>query len=126
RRGSIESAKFAPDGQTIVYSAAWEGEPVEVFSTRLGSRESRSLELPSAKILSISPSGELALLLGSASGGTGTLARAPLFGGAPREILENVSGADWSPDGSSMLIARSASGQNKLEFPSGTTLYESV
>jgi hypothetical protein len=28
RRGSIRSARFAPDGQTILYSAAWQGNPV--------------------------------------------------------------------------------------------------
>src|SRR5579863_9294272 len=32
RRGSIESARFAPDGQTILYSAAWQGNPVDVFT----------------------------------------------------------------------------------------------
>jgi Tol biopolymer transport system component len=126
RRGSIESAKFAPDGQTILYSAAWEGEPVEIFATRLGSRESRTLGLPSGKILSISPDNELAILLGPVVGaGTGTLARAPLAGGAPREILENVSGADWGPQ-DSMVVARTVDGKNRLEFPSGKTLYESA
>src|SRR6266851_3600374 len=34
RRGTILSARFAPDGQTIVYGAAWDGNPVEIFSTR--------------------------------------------------------------------------------------------
>src|SRR5579862_997846 len=32
RRGSIRSARFAPDGQTILYSAAWQGSPVDVFT----------------------------------------------------------------------------------------------
>jgi hypothetical protein len=31
RRGSVLSARFAPDGDTIVYAAAWEGRPPEVF-----------------------------------------------------------------------------------------------
>ena len=127
RRGSIASAKFAPDGQTILYSAAWEGEPVEIFSTRLGSRESRSMGLPSATILSISPAGELAMLLKpSLGGGPGTLARAPLGGGAPREILEGVSGADWGPEEGKMVVARTAEGKNRLEYPLGKTLYEST
>src|SRR5262249_36679932 len=30
-RGEVGSALFAPDGQTIVYSAGWEGKPFEVF-----------------------------------------------------------------------------------------------
>ena len=36
----------------------------------------------------------------------GTLARMPLAGGAPREILDQVNWADWSPDGSNLAIVR--------------------
>ena len=34
----------------------------------------------------------------------GTLARMPLGGGAPREMLENVQEADWGPDGSLAVV----------------------
>ncbi|HXZ41323.1 MAG TPA: serine/threonine-protein kinase, partial [Terriglobales bacterium] len=34
RRGSIRAARFAPDGQTILYSAAWQGNPTDVFTAR--------------------------------------------------------------------------------------------
>jgi serine/threonine protein kinase len=54
QRGPILTARFAPDGQTIVYSAAWDGRPLELFSTRADSTESRPLGLPSADVLSIS------------------------------------------------------------------------
>ena len=37
RRGVIPAARFAPDGQTILYSAAWQGNPVEIFTARQGS-----------------------------------------------------------------------------------------
>jgi serine/threonine protein kinase/Tol biopolymer transport system component len=125
RRGSIESAKFAPDGQTVLYSAAWEGNPLEIFATRLGNRESRPLGLPPGKLLSVSPSGDLAILLSPVwRDRTGTLARAPLAGGAPREILEGVSGADWGPQGT-LAVSRAAGARNRLEFPMGTVLYES-
>src|SRR5689334_20682351 len=100
RLGDVNAAKFAPDGQTIVYSARWSGAPSTIFSTRIGNRESRSLDLPESKLLSISSTGEMAILLGI--NGPATLARVPLAGGAPREILENVSDADWSPDGTSL------------------------
>ncbi len=43
QRGTISSARFAPDGQTVVYGAAWEGRPMEVFSTRTVGHESRSM-----------------------------------------------------------------------------------
>src|SRR6266542_5564179 len=35
RRGFLTGARFAPDGQTIVYSAAWDGKPSEIFTTRV-------------------------------------------------------------------------------------------
>ena len=35
---------------------------------------------------------------------SGTLATSPLGGGAPREMLENVFDADWSPDGNELAV----------------------
>src|SRR5208282_3689989 len=103
RRGTIRMARFAPDGQTVVYSAAWEGRPVEVFTTRVGTPEARPVGVTGAEILGISSTGDMALLLASKQTRsqvyTGTLARMPLVGGAPREVLENVLWADaigWS------------------------------
>ena len=82
----IWSGRFAPDGQTVVYSAAWDGAPVRLFSTRTGATETRELELPSGKILSISPKGQLAFLRDPRFIffylQPGTLARAALEGGA--------------------------------------------
>jgi Tol biopolymer transport system component/predicted Ser/Thr protein kinase len=128
RRGTIRMARLAPDGQTVIYSAAWEGGPVEVFSTRPESPESRPLGLSGAEILAVSPSGEMAVLLNSRQVKslfhTGTLARMPLAGGAPREVLENVQWADWSPDGSNLLVVREVAGRVQLEYPIGKVLYE--
>ena len=126
RRGDISGAKFSPDG-TVLFSAQWAAEPTTIFSTRLGRSESRPLGLPSARILSVSSTGELAILLGSSTSGTpGTLARVPLSGGAPREILENVIDADWSPDGNSLAVSHSVGGHNRIEYPIGTILDQSV
>jgi Tol biopolymer transport system component/predicted Ser/Thr protein kinase len=128
RRGEIRSARFAPDGQTILYSAAWQGNPVETFSARQGMVESRSLGLGRAELLAISSRGEMALSLGSHPVGTwinlGTLARAPLAGGAPRPIVEDVEWADWSPDGNSLAVVRNVGGRDRLEYPIGKVLYE--
>ncbi len=128
RRGTIRMARFAPDGQTVIYSAAWEGGPVEIFSTRFGTPESRSVGVPGAEILAISTAGEMAVLLHSQQSKsqvhTGTLARMPLGGGAPREILENIQWADWSPDGTQFAIVRDVNGHNRLEYPIGKVLYE--
>ncbi|MGO9126746.1 MAG: protein kinase domain-containing protein [Terriglobales bacterium] len=128
RRGSIHSARFGPDGQTILYSAAWQGNPTEVFTTRPEAPESRSLGLSRAQLLAVSSAGEMAVALASNAVGTwvnvGTLARAPLVGGAPREVLENVQWADWGPDGNTLAVVRDFGGRNRLEYPVGKVLYE--
>ena len=128
RRGSIRSARFAPDGQTILYSAAWQGNPVDVFTARPEAPESRSMGLNRTQLMSVSSTAEMAVLLNSKAIGAwvtqGTLARAPLAGGAPREVLENVQWADWSPDGSNFLVVRDFGGMNRLEYPIGKPLYQ--
>ncbi len=130
RRGAVLSARFAPDGQTVAYGAAWEGSPVEVFTVRLDSPESRSLGIPGANLLSISSSGEMAIALGHrflfGFESTSTLARMPLGGGAPREVLENVQEADWAPDGSRLAIVRDTGERRRLEYPAGTVLYKTA
>ncbi len=128
RRGIVRSARFAPDGKTIIYSAAWEGKSLELFTTRPESPQSQELQPAGADILAISPTGEMALSLASRPKEgfiyTGTLARVPLVGGAPREILENVEWADWSPDGSNLAIVREVDGRKRLEFPPDKVLYQ--
>src|ERR1017187_9207282 len=128
RRGSVRSARFAPDGQTILYSASWQGNPVEVFTARKESSESRALGMNRTQLMSISQTGEMAVLLGSHPIGTwvsvGTLARAPLAGGAPREVVDQVQWADWGPDSNNLAIVRDVGGQNRLEYPAGKVLYE--
>ena len=130
RRGSIESARFAPDGQTILYSAAWQGNPVDVFTARQEAPESRSLGLGRDQLLAVSSSGEMALSINTHAVGTwvsiGTLARAPLAGGAPREVLNDVQAADWSPDGNNLAVVRAVGGRNRLEYPIGKVLYETA
>ncbi|MBI3694642.1 MAG: serine/threonine-protein kinase [Acidobacteria bacterium] len=129
RQGAIWSARFAPEGRTIVYSAAWEGKPVEVFWTQPDSPESRSLGVVGADVLAVSPSSELALLL---KGGSpiewgwkwGTLARSSLAGGAPREALRGVQLADWGPDGAEPGVVRAVGSKARVEFPVGKLLYE--
>ena len=128
RRGSIRSARFAPDGQTILYSAAWQGNPTDVFTARPEAPESRSMGLSHTQLMSVSSTAEMAVLLNSKAVGAwvsmGTLARAPLSGGAPREVLEQVQWADWSPDGNSLAVVRDFGGRNRLEYPIGKPLYQ--
>jgi serine/threonine protein kinase len=128
RRGMVWSARFAPDASSIVYGATWEGEPLELFMTRLDTVDSRPLGLGSADVLSISAGGEMALSLDrrftSGWETTGTLATSSLVGQASRELLEGVSEADWGPDGESLAVVREVEGRYRLEYPIGTVLYE--
>jgi Tol biopolymer transport system component/predicted Ser/Thr protein kinase len=128
RRGMVHAARFAPDGKTIIYSAVWEGKSLQLFTTRPESPESHELEPAGADVLAVSSLGEMALSLGSHPVAqflySGTLARVPLVGGAPREILEGVEWADWSPDGSNLAIVRQEQGRHRLEFPLGKVIYQ--
>jgi serine/threonine protein kinase len=126
--GTIRAARFAPDGQTIVYSAAWDGKPLKLFLKHQSSPDSLPLDLPSANLLGISPSGEMAIAIDCLSNHPGicrgTLARAALTGGSPRRVEEGIQDADWSADGSEMLIARDVGGKARIEYPRGKVLYE--
>ena len=129
RNGTIWDARFAPDGQTIIYGAAWDGLPQEMFSTRFDSSDSRSMGLPSSQILSISSKGEMAIALHPKSFAhftqAGTMAQVALAGGAPREVLENVLWADFAADGQSLAVIRPGStALAQLEYPIGTVIYE--
>ncbi len=130
RRGSVSSARFAPDGQTIIYSAAWDGaRKPQLYSVRVESPESQRLTLPEGQVESISSAGEMLVLnllhfeTGFAS--TGTLSQAPLSGSTPRELLEDVGDADWGP-GKSLAVVRAPRWHYRLEFPVGKVLYETT
>ena len=129
-RGSIGDAFFAPDGQTILYSASWEGRPYEIFVNRPESPESRPFGLPGAELLAVSKSGEMAVSLHRHTLipliRAGRLARISIAGGAPRDILDDIQRADWGPDGKDLAIVRDVGVKNRLEFPAGKVLYETT
>jgi len=126
---AIFNARFAPDGQTIVYSAALEGNTPHLYAIRHDYPEPSPLGPADTHLLAISSSGDLAVLVGARFVRhrlfTGTLAQMPLGGGAPREILNDVREADWVPDGSALAIIHEVNGKDRLECPIGKVLYES-
>jgi eukaryotic-like serine/threonine-protein kinase len=126
--GTVYSARFAPDFRSVVYGAAWNNRPLRLFSTVGDSLQTQPLNVSDASLLAISKSGELALTLH----GTprehlkiekGTLARAPLAGGSPREILEDVAWADWGPNGE-LAVVHHVEGRDQIEYPIGHRLYQ--
>ncbi len=128
RRGSIGTARFAPGGQAVVYDAAWEGKPSDLFESQLNTPESRALGFPNCYLASVTDSGELTVLRvhQPASSrpflGTGTLARVALAGGTPREILDNVYAADSSPNGTELAVMQRDGTMLNVQYPLGSTL----
>src|SRR5215471_13106347 len=126
-KGAIRSARFGPDGHSIIYGAAWNGNPVELYWSQGESPQGRQYSVPDADILSVSPQGELAILMNRRAGvgwiSRGTLATIPVTGGAPREILENVQDADWDQEGKNLAIVHWVGKRCNLEFPIGTPVY---
>src|SRR5262249_11372678 len=122
--GTIQTARFVPGSPTIVFGYQRQGGKLQILSTQPGSTEGRPLGLPPGNIKSVSRSGEIALVMGN-NWLRGTLARVPLAGGAPREVLENALGADWSPDGKGLVVIHAFQGNKRVEFPIGRVLYES-
>jgi len=126
RRGIVGNARFAPDGQTIVYSAAWDGRPDEIFTTRTDNTESRSLGLPPAVLHSISPRGEMLVAFVQERNGSPlfTLAQVALAGGAPRPILEGrqLRWTDWVPGGESLALLEFDLEKPRIELPRGKVI----
>src|SRR5258708_4349906 len=131
RTGSIGNARFTP-AAGIVYSASWDGGENLSYLARTDDPGARELGLKNAELLSISKSGELAIRLNTVRYGgyarSGTLARVPLSGGTPREVLENVQDADWAASGEGMAVVRYIPENShwRLEYPIGKVLFDSI
>jgi serine/threonine protein kinase len=129
QRGSIYGAKFAPDGQSILYSAAWNGAPKQqVYTTRTDALMSRPIDLIDSQVLSISSKGEMAIRQKSDTSliARGMLSVVPLTGGAPRDLLGGVLDASWSVDGQSLAVVHFVGAECRLEYPVGKTIYSTT
>jgi eukaryotic-like serine/threonine-protein kinase len=129
QKGTVEAARFSPDGNTVYYSAAWGGKPTEVFSRRLDTVESQSMGVKGGEVQSVS-AGEMAVIIRDVSPAGqdnllgGTLARVPLSGGPPRPILDGVWQADYAPGTDQLAVILVQGGRWRLEFPVGKVLHE--
>ncbi len=127
RGGMVTSGRFVPDASTVVYSAAWEGAPGELFSARLDSPLSQALGLTAVGVVGVA-AGEIAVQrVDPAKPGSGlTVARLPLSGGTPRAVFEGILSADWTTDDQRFLIHRWTGGREQIEFPVGKVLYQTA
>ncbi len=125
-------ARFTSDGASVVYSAGFFPRKPTIYAQRLGAPGPQQLGIADSILLAVSPQAELAVMRQSsdskgAPGHTdeaGTLARVPLNGGAPRDLLPGAEGADWSPSGE-LAVVRHVGDKARLEYPIGRVLYES-
>jgi len=129
QEGTVYSARFSPDGRSFVYAASWNGEPLRLYSAVGDSLLSQPLNLSDASLLALSNTRELAVVLhgdhmAHLEIANGTLASAPIAGGSPRELLEDVSWADWDSHGQ-LAVVHHAQGRYRIEYPIGHVLYES-
>ena len=131
RTGSMGDARFTPDG-SIVYLASWDSSPRQLYMARTSESGSRELGIKDADLLAISKNGELALRLDtvffSGYAKSGTLARVPLSGGTPREVVDNVQDADWAADGEHLAVVRHVPETRhwRLEYPVGKVLLDTI
>jgi len=126
---AIMNARFMPDGQTIVFSAALTGNAPQLFEIRPGTLDAHPFGPPRTHLLSVSSKGELAILTDARHINhrlyAGTLARMSLEG-SPKPSMENVREADWSPDGETLAVVHTVGSQDRLEFPIGKVLYQTT
>ena len=124
----ISNARFGHDGRTVVSSAAREGNRSELFVRQPGDPQPRVLGRADTQLLAVSSKGELAVLTRARYQShrtyLGTLGRMPLADASPREILDDVTAADWSPDGAELAVIRQVAGKSRLEYPIGKVLAE--
>jgi hypothetical protein len=121
--GSVGAARFTSDGQTIIFDAAWAGGANRLYQWRADTPQAQPIGTDDTRVVGISKSNELAVLLhvGALDRRPVTLARMPLSGGAPREVLENVRDATWSPD-EQLAVVHVVNGLDRLEYPIGKVL----
>ncbi len=129
RRGNLTDARFTPDGQNVVYTAEWEGAKPEIYTVPASGSGGHSLGIANARLLSVSRQGEVAVALEPKTLSflviPGTLARVSNGSGAPKPEIDNIVGADYTPDGSALAIVRYLPDKSvcQLEYPIGKVLY---
>jgi serine/threonine protein kinase len=125
-RQTITNARFGPDGQTIVFSAANAGSVPSLYVIPPGAVVPRPIGEPGTHLLAVSSKGEIAAITGARRRHhrifSGTLSRMTLEGGA-RAWMKDVSEVDFTPDGTGLAVIRWMAGRWQLEYPEGTVLY---
>jgi eukaryotic-like serine/threonine-protein kinase len=126
RKGFLSGARFAKGGETVVYSAQWEDQPMRIYTVRVEFPQSTRVDLPDGELLAVSPGGDVEVgedVVPHVNFASSTLAEAQLSGGSPRGQLDGVIAADYAPDGKSRAVSRIANQRVQLEYPIGKVIY---
>ena len=134
REGSIQSARFMPDGREILLSAKWGDRKIsDIYDLKLSPLTLRSTGLRDAQVQAVLPSGEVAMTFAQTNTSPvptqawltpGTLGTSQLGALSPRVLmLPPVASADLTTRG---LVAASrwVTGRYRLECPPGTVRLE--
>jgi serine/threonine protein kinase/Tol biopolymer transport system component len=126
QQGYLSNARFAKDPQTVVYSAQWGSNPLQIYTVRMEFPQSTKVDLPSAILLGLSATGDMQIAVNPVYHTnflSGTLAQAVMAGGTPRVVENGVIAADYARDGKTLAVARMANQKVQLEFPMGKVIY---
>jgi eukaryotic-like serine/threonine-protein kinase len=126
QQGYLPNARFAKDGGTVVYGAQWGGDPFAIYTVRTEFPQSTKVDVPSAILFSVAPSGEMEIGVAPVHHTnflSGTMSQTLMAGGAPREQINDVMAADYAPDGKTLALVRSANQKIQLEYPAGKVIY---
>jgi len=125
-KGTVGAARFVHGSHEVVYSARWNGADPELFELNPESLEPRARGIKKASLVSISPTGELAVKRNPRLFGGLELGQLVLVspGGAERIELEEILDGDWLPDGSGLVMVYADTqdaGKATIEFKPGQT-----
>jgi eukaryotic-like serine/threonine-protein kinase len=123
REGYISNARFTQGGNSVVYSAQWDGREPEIFESQTdGSSTHQWPGLTGFALFSVGSKGDLAV--GKRNNAVSIEEYGPLFtaspsGTAPKPGNENIRWAEWMRDGSTLAVVKRIAGKDVLEIPEG-------
>ncbi|MBK8809427.1 MAG: PD40 domain-containing protein [Acidobacteria bacterium] len=138
QNGLVRTPRFLPGGQSIVFSAAWNGNAAELYSMPLDTGEMHCLDTENAEVFSVSTAGEIAVALQPKFEGyfnSSVLGKLTLNNRPTHEILDGVHWADWHParkdenslpDEQCLAVVCERDKKTYLEYPVGNVIFETA